>query len=140
MEAACRRTSYSLHFQSPRTPHAAAVIVRALAFHTKDADGIGDALNIFLFPDLSPSAGSEVALLTLEWYAILGGGTLTSFADMSLLMGTKRSPLSQAGTRQRPNSRIGPSFAQFPWEIMGSTPPRTRCYSSLRRHPGSARD
>ena len=32
----------------------------------------------------------EVALLTLEWFAILGGGTLTSFADMSLLMGKQK--------------------------------------------------
>ena len=31
-----------------------------------------------------------MALLTLEWYAILGGGTLTSFSDMSLLMGTQK--------------------------------------------------
>ena len=62
----------------------------ALAFHTADPDGVGDALNVLLFPDLSPSEGSEAALLTKKWYAILGGSTLTSFADTSLLMGKQK--------------------------------------------------
>ena len=51
------------------------IMVIALTFHTKDPDRVGDALNIFLFPDLSPSAGSEAALLTRKWDVILGGGT-----------------------------------------------------------------
>ena len=49
-------------------------MVMALAFHTKYPDRVGDTLNIFLFPDLSPSAGSEASLLTRKWYVILGGG------------------------------------------------------------------
>ena len=61
-------------------------MVMAFTFHTKYPDRVGDALNIFLFPDLSPSAGLEAALLTRKWDAILGGGTLTSFADTSLRM------------------------------------------------------
>ena len=90
MESACRLTADSLRFRLPRIPHAAAVMVMALTFHTKDPDGVGYAQNIFLIPYLSPSAGSEVALLTLEWYAILGGVTLTSFTDTNLLMGTQK--------------------------------------------------
>ena len=74
MEAACWCTADGLRFHPPRTPHAIAVMVMDLAFHTKDPDGVGDALNIFLFPDLSPSAGSEEALLTRKWDAILVGG------------------------------------------------------------------
>ena len=62
-------------------------MVMALVFHTKDPGRVGDTLDIFLFPDLSPSAGSDAALLTRKWDVILGGGTLTSFADTSLLMG-----------------------------------------------------
>ena len=65
-------------------------MVLALAFHTEDPDGVGDALNIFLFPDLSPSEGLEAALLTRKWDAILGGGTLTSFIDTSLLRGKQK--------------------------------------------------
>ena len=86
MEAACRRTADSLCFRPQRISHAVAVMVIALAFHTEDPDGVGDALNSFLFPDLPPSAGSETALLTRKWDSILGGGTLTSFAYTILLI------------------------------------------------------
>ena len=90
MEAACRRASEILQFRPLCTPHPVAVMVVALAFHTKDPDRVGDTLNIFLFPDLSPSAGSEAALLTRKWDVILGGGTLTSFVDTILLMGEQK--------------------------------------------------
>ena len=49
-----------------------------------------DTLKIFLFTDLYPSTGSEAALFTQKWDVILGGGTLNSFADMSLLMGKQK--------------------------------------------------
>ena len=65
-------------------------MVMALAFHTKDLDRAEDALNIFLFPDLSPSVESEAALLMQKWEAILGGVPLTSFADTSLLTGKQK--------------------------------------------------
>ena len=80
----------SFPFVPPHIPHAIAVMVVAIAFHTKDPDGVGDALNIFLFTDLSPLAGLEAALLMRNWDAILGGGTLNSFADTSLLMGKQK--------------------------------------------------
>ena len=90
MEAACRRTTDILRFRPPRIPHAVAVMMMALTFHTDDPDGVRGALNIFLFPDLSPSSGWEAALLTWKWDAILGGSTLTSFSDTSLLMGKQK--------------------------------------------------
>ena len=65
-------------------------MVMVLVFHTKDPDGVWGALNIFLFPNLYPLAGSESALLTWKWESILGNGTLTSFADTSLLMGKQK--------------------------------------------------
>ena len=65
-------------------------MVMALTFHTEDPDGVGDALNILLFLDLSPSAGSKAALLTRKWDAILGGGTLNYFVESSLLMGEQK--------------------------------------------------
>ena len=90
MEAAFRRTADSLRFRSPRTTHAIAVMVMEIAFHTENPDRVGDALNIFIFPDLSSLAGSEVALLTQKWDAILGGVTLTSFVETSMLTGKKK--------------------------------------------------
>ena len=64
MEAACRRIADGLRFRPLRIPHVVAVMVTKLAFHTEDPYGVGDTLNIFLFPDLSPLAGLEAALLT----------------------------------------------------------------------------
>ena len=76
MEAAYWRTGDGPRFRPSRTPHVVVVTVIALAFHTEELDGVGDALNIFLFPDLYPSVGLEVAILTRKWEAILGGGHL----------------------------------------------------------------
>ena len=90
MEAARRRTTDGLCFRLPCIPHAVAFMVMAPAFHTEDPVGVEDVLHIFLFLDLSPLAGSEAALLTQKWDAILGCGTLTSFADTILLMGNQK--------------------------------------------------
>ena len=60
------------------------------AFHTEDPGRVGRALNIFLFTNLSPLAGSEAARLTRNWDMILGGGTFTYFSDTSLLMGKQK--------------------------------------------------
>ena len=57
MEAACRRTADRPSFLLTPYPHAVAVMVMALAFHTKDPNRVGDSLNISLFPKLSPLAG-----------------------------------------------------------------------------------
>ena len=72
MEAACRSPADSLRLRPSRIPQTVAVMVMALTLHTEDPDRVGDALNIILFPNLSPSAGSEAALLTRKWDAILG--------------------------------------------------------------------
>ena len=40
MEAACRSTTNILRFCHPHIPHAVAVMVVALAFHTKDPEGV----------------------------------------------------------------------------------------------------
>ena len=73
-EAACWRTIKILRFRHPHIPHAVVVMVMALAFHTKDVDRVENTLNIFLFTNLSPLAGSEAALLTRKCRAILGAG------------------------------------------------------------------
>ena len=48
---------------------------------------MGDAVNILLLPDLSLSAGLEVALLAIRWDAVLRGGTFNFFVVTILLMG-----------------------------------------------------
>ena len=57
MEAACRRTADSLRFHLPHIPRVVAVMVMAITFHTKDPDGVGDALNILSPPTSTPRQG-----------------------------------------------------------------------------------
>ena len=49
-------------------------------------DGVRDAINVFIFCDLSPSAGSEAALLTRQWDAVLSDNATTSFSDTGYLL------------------------------------------------------
>ena len=62
-------------------------MVFPLAFYSEDPDGVGDAVNVFLFLDLFPVAGLEAALLTRQWDGVFGGGKLTSFSNTSFLLG-----------------------------------------------------
>ena len=74
-----------------KNPRLVAVLVLGLALYSEDPDGMGDAINVFMFTDLSLSAVLEAALLERRWYAVLGGGVaLTSFADTSLLLSKQR--------------------------------------------------
>ena len=57
MEAACQRNADSLRFRPSRIPHPVAVIVMALAIHTEDPDGVGDALNIYFYQTSFPWQG-----------------------------------------------------------------------------------
>ena len=74
MEAACRRTMKIMRVRHPHIPHAVVVMVMALAFHTKDVDGVEDTLKIFFSTGLYLLAGLQAALLTRKWGAILGAG------------------------------------------------------------------
>ena len=79
-----------MRFLAPCIPHYVAVMVLYLAFYTKDPNGVEDAINVFLLPELSPHAGSEAALLTQRWYAVFGVNTFTSISGTSPLMGRKK--------------------------------------------------
>ena len=57
MEAAFHRTADSLRLHPPHIPHTIAIMMTALTLHNEDPYGVGDALNIFLFRDFSPSSG-----------------------------------------------------------------------------------
>ena len=50
----------------------------SLEFHIEDPDGVKDTFNIFLFPNLSLSDRSEVALVTRRWDTDLGSRMLTT--------------------------------------------------------------
>ena len=43
-------------------------------------------MNIFMFPDLSLTEGTETALVPRRWYTLLDSNTLTSYSDTTALM------------------------------------------------------
>ena len=89
MEVTCLWTVESLCTRATYISYAIAVLVLGITIYIEGLDGLKNAINVFPFPDLSPSVGSEAALLARRCHAILGGGALTSFADTSLLLTNK---------------------------------------------------
>ena len=59
---------------------------------TKDPDCVNDIVNIFMFPDLSLSAGSKASMVTQRWDTALDANTLTSYADAAAIMKQQRIP------------------------------------------------
>ena len=80
-----------MHFRARRIPHFVVCMVMALVLSTKVPDGVWGALNVFLFPGLSPSIGSKAFLLTRRLDAVLGDNTFTAFADTGSILGQKKS-------------------------------------------------
>ena len=72
--------------------HAVAVLLLGIHFHTEHSDCVNDTVNIFMFPDLSLSAGSEASVVTRRWDTALDANTLTSYADAAALMKQQRIP------------------------------------------------
>ena len=71
MGEAHQRTAKHMHLSVPIINHGVTVMVLDLAFYTKYRDSVGDAINIFIFPDVSPEAGSKAALLACCWVTFL---------------------------------------------------------------------
>ena len=62
--------------------------VLVLSFHTKDTYGVRYTVNIFMFPKISLSAGSEVVMAAKRWDTTLDNIIMTTYTDMvSLLQG-----------------------------------------------------
>ena len=89
---ACRESAQALRCKAPRVTHAVAFLLLGLHFHTKDPDCVNDTVNIFMFPDLSLSAGSEASMVTRRWDTALDANTLTSYADAAALIKQQRIP------------------------------------------------
>ena len=62
------------------------VLLLGLHFYTKDPECVNNTVNIFQFPDLSLSAGSEASMVTHIFDAALYANTLTPYTDATTLM------------------------------------------------------
>ena len=85
-EIACRESARALRCNAPRVTHAVEVLLLGLHFHKEYPDCVNNTVNIFMFPDLSLSAGSEASMVTRRWDTALDANTLTSCADAAGLM------------------------------------------------------
>ena len=91
-----------------------------------------DAINVILFPDLSPLAGSEAALLAMRWDAIIGGGALTSFAYTSLLLDKHSVELFTSWGAAEKQIKAWGCSVTYPG-ILGRTPHHIRGIQPRRR-------
>ena len=62
-EIACRESARALRCKAPHVTHTVSVLLLGLQFFTEDPDFVNDTVNIFQFPDLSLSAGSEYSMV-----------------------------------------------------------------------------
>ena len=90
MESVCRAAADRIPFRAPLITHPVTVMLLALDLYTEEPDGVGDSMNIFLFPELSPSIGSEATLLNRQWDTVLGDNTFTYFANTGTLIGIQK--------------------------------------------------
>ena len=68
------------------------VLLLGLHFHTEDPDCVNNTVNIFMFTDLSLSAGSKASMVTRICDTALDANTLTSYMDAAALMKQQRIP------------------------------------------------
>ena len=69
-----------------------AVLLLGIHVFTEDPDCVNDTVNIFQFPNLSLSAGSEASMVTRRWDTVLEANTMTSYMDAAALMKQQRIP------------------------------------------------
>ena len=91
-EIACGESSRALRCKAPRVTHTVAVLLLGLHFFTEYPDCVNNTVNIFQFPDLSLSAGSEVSMVTRRLDTALDCNTMTSSADAAALIKQQRIP------------------------------------------------
>ena len=89
---ACRERARALRCKAPLVTHAVAFLLLGIHFHTEDPDCVNDTVNIFMFPELSLSAGSEASMVTRRWDTALDANSLMSYADAAALMKQQRIP------------------------------------------------
>ena len=86
LKIACQNKERYIRYKAPCIIQVETRLTLILSFHTEDPDVVEDTVNIFLFPHLYISSGSEAALVESWWNTALDSSTLTTYADNALLI------------------------------------------------------
>ena len=73
LDTACllHARSFQVPPPPPKINHMVAVLLLGLSFHMEDPDGVRDSVNIFMFPDLYLTMGTEASLVAQWWDTLL---------------------------------------------------------------------
>ena len=74
-----------MRYKAPCISHVVRVLIIGLIFHTEVPVGDGNIVNIFLFHNISLTAGLKAALESQRWYTVLGNNVLTIYGDTDSL-------------------------------------------------------
>ena len=70
----------------PHTSHAVAGLILNLNFHTKDPYGVGDTVNILLFPNLPLYGSYEAALEERRWDTAQDSSMISTYYNNASLL------------------------------------------------------
>ena len=90
-ENACHANAKLMRFRVPHVPPSIVIMVLSLNLYTEYPGVTGNALNMFMLPDLLPSMDSEAVLLNLWWDSATGNNAITLFANTGYLLSRKKS-------------------------------------------------
>ena len=86
--------SWELRYKSPHIYHSFTSLILNLAFRTKDFNGIGDPVNIFLLLNLFLTESFEVAVIASQWDMAMDSSIIiTSANNVSPLQRQKFAPI-----------------------------------------------
>ena len=85
-EVACQDKASKTSYKALCTTNTLARLIIIPSFHTKDLDGVGDTVNIFMFLEISLYAGSEATMLAMRWDTTIDIKNMTTYEDMVYLL------------------------------------------------------
>ena len=86
LDIACLALAHTLRIKRPNITYMVEFLLLGLAFHTEDPDGVSNALNIFMFLDISLEEGEEAAMVAWQWDTALYSNTIKLYTDTTALV------------------------------------------------------
>ena len=86
----CRESVRALTCKPPQVTHMVTFLLTGIKLFTKYPNCVNNTVNIFQFPEIFLSAGSEASMVTRRWDMALDANTMTSYSDAAALMKQQR--------------------------------------------------